>query len=81
MWNKIEANDETGTLENYPMRDEDVVFLVGSEFHTGWFTNDIDYEQPDYSDFGFYHSDGACFVETEMVIVWCYKSDLIEGIL
>ena len=81
MWNRIEANDDTGSLENYPMRDEDIVFLVGSEFYTGYFMNDINYEQPDDSDFGFYHSDGDCFVECEMVLAWCYSADLIESVL
>ena len=82
MWNKIEVDEDTGSLENYPMREDDVVFLEGSTFYTGFFNNETNHEQPDESEFGFYHFEVGDFYYHEAEgVAWCYKADLIESML
>lgn len=78
-WNRITVDAETGELGNYPLKDNNVVYLTGSEeLIVGWFVNERDYENPDNSEFGFMSE--SDYTETEYILGWVYEKDLLASL-
>lgn len=85
MWNKIYFNEDKKRLDDYPLRDEDVTFIHAGTIHSGYFENDINYEDPSDTVFGFMSStdlfsQDSYYIECEFVEYWCYTKELIESV-
>lgn len=81
MWSKIFFNQDKGRFDNYPKRDEDVVFILVEEVYSGYFLNEMDYEHPEDSEVGFIDDNGRVFGELDIVEYWCYKSDFMDSVM
>ena len=81
-WNQIGFNEETGAIEGYPLRSDEVVFLTSYGFCSGWFENEVDHDDPTNNVFGFVEEDGVIsYHEAENILAWVYSSDLKEEAL